>query len=123
MVIFELEGIEIDHCVECGGTWLDSGELELIAEFEGVEPGNLSNALRAEKTGIHSTRRCPRCNKKMDSFCLENSIELERCPYGHGLWLDKGELQAVVATFREGEEGIVAKFFGNLYQNELKLKS
>ena len=33
------EGVEIDRCMECRGTWLDAGELELITEFAGAEPG------------------------------------------------------------------------------------
>ena len=30
----EHEGIKIDVCPDCGGTWLDKGELELIASTE-----------------------------------------------------------------------------------------
>ncbi len=33
MVAFELEGVEIDRCLACEGTWLDAGELELIVEL------------------------------------------------------------------------------------------
>ncbi|MCH2376546.1 MAG: zf-TFIIB domain-containing protein, partial [Planctomycetes bacterium] len=35
LVAFELEGIEIDHCVECKGTWLDAGELQMFLELAG----------------------------------------------------------------------------------------
>ena len=27
-VILELAGVEIDYCPDCGGIWLDAGELE-----------------------------------------------------------------------------------------------
>ena len=30
MIALELEGIEIDHCLDCGGTWLDSGEIGVV---------------------------------------------------------------------------------------------
>ena len=36
LVAFELDGIEIDRCVDCGGVWLDAGELELIAGRAGT---------------------------------------------------------------------------------------
>jgi len=25
LVVFELDGVEIDRCLRCGGTWLDDG--------------------------------------------------------------------------------------------------
>ena len=39
MVALQLEGVEIDHCLACRGTWLDAGELEQLAEFSGADPG------------------------------------------------------------------------------------
>ena len=44
MVAFELEGVEIDRCVGCEGTWLDAGELEVIAETAGASRGALFEA-------------------------------------------------------------------------------
>ena len=38
MVTLELDGIEVDRCFACNGTWLDEGELEWIGRFEG--PGH-----------------------------------------------------------------------------------
>ena len=32
LVIAERKGIEIDHCPECRGIWLDRGELDKILE-------------------------------------------------------------------------------------------
>ena len=45
MVVFELEGIEIDHCVSCGGTWLDAGELVSITEAAGMASAELEVAM------------------------------------------------------------------------------
>ena len=122
LIAYELEGIEIDRCVVCGGTWLDTGELELIAERAGAEPGGLSDAIENAKPVAHEKRRCPRCGKKLETIILDKGekIELERCPLGHGLWLDKGELTTVVRSFGEGEEGAVARFFEDLYRYEIE---
>lgn len=122
MVIFEFEGIEIDHCMECSGTWLDSGELELLGELEGASQGKLTEALSSAKTDTRSNLRCPRCNRKMDTIHIqdEKAIELERCHVGHGLWFDKGELMDLIQTYDDGEEGMIAHFFANLYKNEFK---
>ena len=32
MISLELHEIEVDHCVACGGVWLDAGELELLLD-------------------------------------------------------------------------------------------
>lgn len=38
-----LYGVEIDRCSECGGVWLDKGEL---IRLEGTEPGFLARLLK-----------------------------------------------------------------------------
>jgi len=122
LVTYELEGVEVDHCPSCGGTWLDSGELEFIVERAGACPGRLSEALERTGEGPRTQRRCPRCGRKMREVAVGEcpSVELDRCPWGHGLWLDRGELRAVSEAFHDGEEGSVARFFTELYSSELK---
>lgn len=118
LVSFELEGVEIDHCISCGGTWLDGGEMEQIAELAGAEPGKLSDALVRGGGGKHGKRVCLRCPSKLRVVSVEK-IEIDRCPYGHGLWFDRGELKAVIASFEGGEEGAVARFFGEFFRSEM----
>lgn len=127
MAAFELEGVEIDRCVVCGGTWLDAGELEQIAEFAGAAPGPLSEALSAAGKGAHGQRRCPRCGKKLRVITLgdHTPVELDRCPRGHGLWLDAGEMRTVISSFAsdDGEDGAVARFFADLYRHDIASES
>ena len=122
LVTYELEGVEVDHCPSCGGTWLDSGELEAIVEQAGACPGRLSEALERSGEEGRTDRRCPRCGRKMREVAVGErpSVQLDRCPRGHGLWLDRGELKAVTEAFHDGEEGSVARFFAELYSSELK---
>ena len=40
LVIAERKGIEIDHCPECRGVWLDRGELDKIIEKSNLEEYN-----------------------------------------------------------------------------------
>ncbi len=118
LVVFEVEGIEVDRCLECGGTWLDSGELEWIAERAGVDPGPLSASVRAG--GRRTELRCPRCRTRMEVVSIGQGepVELDRCRREHGLWFDAGEMEKVVVAFADGEEGAVARFFANLYGHE-----
>jgi Zn-finger nucleic acid-binding protein len=50
----------------------------------------------------------------------DGKVELDRCPRGDGLWLDHGEMEAVVSAFSEGVGGAVAKFFAELYRADLE---
>ncbi len=117
LVAFELDGVEIDRCVDCGGVWLDAGELELIAGRAGAPPGEISRALSEARGRRHGTRRCPRCRRKLQVVQVEGSsvVELDRCPAGHGLWLDAGEMESLTGAFETGEEGAVASFFSDFY--------
>jgi Zn-finger nucleic acid-binding protein len=126
LVAFELEGVEIDRCITCGGTWLDAGELEQITELAGVSPGRLSEALDTAAGGKHGKRRCPRCGRKLRLITIgaEPAVEVDRCPRGDGLWLDADEMQTVIASFaNKEEEGAVARFFADLYRHELDPRS
>lgn len=129
LIGFALEGIEIDHCIQCGGTWLDAGELELIVQAAGADSAGLLEALRSAPSGERGKRRCPRCRRKMRIIPIgqESATPVDRCPAGHGFWLDRGEVQAVIASYRDkslGKEpsvgGAVAQFFSELYKNEFK---
>ncbi len=44
MVAFEMDGVEVDRCVECGGTWLDAGEFISIAGLEDDPADSFSEA-------------------------------------------------------------------------------
>jgi Zn-finger nucleic acid-binding protein len=110
LIAFEFEGVEIDACVACGGVWLDAGELEWIGELEGLDRRELARLL-AEGKGARGQRRCPRCRRKLRRIEAggNRKVELDRCPVGDGLWLDRGELEAFVGSFDTGERGVVAR--------------
>ena len=122
LVAFELDGVEIDRCVDCRGVWLDAGELELIAGRAGTPPGAMSRAMHAAGGVRLGKRRCPRCRRKLKVVQVQGSsaVELDRCPAGHGLWFDAGEMESFIGGFETGEgetaeEGAVAGFFSEFY--------
>jgi Zn-finger nucleic acid-binding protein len=47
--------------------------------------------------GSTPTRSCPVCSSAL-SIIIHENIQLDRCPAGHGLWLDRGELREVVLS-------------------------
>ncbi len=122
MIVFELQGVEIDHCPACRGTSLDAGELEMITELAGAHSGELSRALDLAREGRRTRRRCPRCPRRLRETFLgsDPEVTVDHCPLAHGLWFDQGEMAQVIRS-SGGEEGeAVARLFGNLYRSEIE---
>ncbi|MFO7957830.1 MAG: zf-TFIIB domain-containing protein [Candidatus Brocadiia bacterium] len=118
MFVLEFEMVEIDYCPDCGGVWLDSGELELIGERAGALRDEFLKALeRGEgKTGVGPPRRCPICAKKMARLETsgEAGVTLDVCGHRHGIWFDRGELRGVVEAAGAEEDNLLARFFSEL---------
>jgi Zn-finger nucleic acid-binding protein len=114
LVSFELEGISSDHCVACGGTWLDASEIQEIVERAGGSTDRLLAALKTADEKVDGSRTCVRCRSKMRTVKM-GALDFDRCPYGHGIWFDKGELGEVLK--RDGGE--VAGFLKELFKAEL----
>jgi len=100
MLALELEGVEIDHCLACGGIWLDTDELDILTGQKD-EVQCILERPTSQSSHHKSPRRCPICGKKMEEFgCSpESGLCLDRCPKQHGLWFDKGELGEVIRLF------------------------
>jgi Zn-finger nucleic acid-binding protein len=105
------DGIEIDECPLCGGTWLDRGELEALEALHerdhdagdvllpAADPvdGAWDMAVRAEEPLLD----CPVCGARMDrrEYAWASQVVIDECPQGCGKWLDKGELEQVELFF------------------------
>ena len=121
LIIVELDGIEVDHCVNCHGTWFDSGELELLIERCGAQQGQLHRALSGARGGSVMKRRCPRCRRRMRSLSLAGApaITIDSCRAGQGLWLDSASLAALVSVFSSGPDAALATFMKSLVGHHL----
>ena len=102
-VILEWGGVELDVCVDGHGIWFDAEELRHLFAIAGVPDAVLSLEQRL-RTLPRSTRgarrRCPRCRARMDHVSVPDhpeQIVLDRCPRGHGLWFDEGEIEQILA--------------------------
>jgi uncharacterized protein len=96
LITLEFNRMEMDYCGECGGIWLDSGEIgALLAREERSD--SLLSTLRPG-AGREWRRRCPVCAKRMDKVFMGNAapVLLDQCSR-HGLWFDRGELRKVLS--------------------------
>ena len=106
MIVVEYEQIELDYCTECGGTWFDAGELDLLLQSIDIESGYnfLNDMLNApEVKSTEKDRKCPVCNKKMKKSGAgsDKKVTIDICPEGHGMWFDGGELHQIIQQFVE----------------------
>ncbi len=120
MITLELADVEIDHCVECGGIWLDAGELELmLAETEKTK--KLINSFKIDTKTSEKPRRCPICDKKMQKIIVGQStpaLLIDKCPKADGLWFDKGELQDIINKAQLDKENKIRKILADMFGEE-----
>jgi len=121
MITLELGGVEIDHCVGCGGIWLDAGELELLLN----DPARASELLQSFKINYESAekpRKCPICFKKMEKISVGTEsppvLLIDKCKRDDGLWFDKGELEDIVKRAKLDEDNKIQKLLADMFGSE-----
>lgn len=115
MLVVEYDGIELDHCPRCEGTWFDSDELALLFDGAGDAVGReLDFAAITELPDAatdEASRRCPRCRKRMRKVDIGpgGKVLVDVCGRGHGLWFDRGEVADLAADLRLGGDDLPAR--------------
>ncbi len=91
------KGIALDWCDLCDGIWLDPGELARLSRTTVDIPNLLPKPAPARTHESSKTPQCPRCNVPLEEILYEQagSLQVDRCPGCHGLWLERGELQEI----------------------------
>lgn len=110
------EGVEINRCVNCGGLWFDSQEVEQLREIEGSESLDIGDPRLGNQFDRSGKKiECPRCQGQQMIRMLdidEYSIWYEKCPLCRGIWLDAGEFKKFKDNFQpKGFLGRVREIF------------
>lgn len=116
MVALELNDVEIDRCFSCGGVWLDEGELELL--LEGSKFGDeIIYSILPFKKAKEKPVKCPVCRKKMTKIIAgkSESVILDKCEKGHGIWLDGGELEKIIHMADFGIDNEIYKYLREIF--------
>ena len=117
MITLELAEVEIDHCIDCGGIWLDAGELELLlAEPQHVR--ELFESFIPASSSAENPRNCPICLKKMQKIIVGQSepvLLIDKCAKGDGLWFDNGELQDILSRAKLDKESKIQKLLADMF--------
>ena len=120
MITLELEEVEIDYCTDCGGIWLDAGELELLLE-EPAKAGQLLDSFKVDADCREGRRKCPICLKKMQKIIVgaeAPALLIDKCSKGDGLWFDKGELEDIFDRAQLDEENKIQKLLADIFGTE-----
>ncbi|MHC4264733.1 MAG: zf-TFIIB domain-containing protein [Planctomycetota bacterium] len=120
MITLELQGVEIDHCLDCGGIWLDAGELELLLN-DSQKAAGLLQSFKTNSETIEKPRKCPICLKKMQKILVGSespALLIDKCKKGDGLWFDKGELDDIVKRVKLDEENKIQKLLVDMFSSE-----
>lgn len=119
MITLELADVEIDHCTDCGGIWLDSGELELLLG-EPTNAKQLLDSFKIDSNPTENPRKCPICDKKMKKIIAGVStptLLIDKCPKGDGLWFDKGELHNIIDRASLDEDNKIQKLLADMFRH------
>lgn len=94
------------ECPSCHGLWLEPGDLERMATKAAAGPPPASNEVEQPKDQPVAYLPCVRCGELMQRRVFEwerrpTGVVLDHCG-NHGVWLDGGELAAILAKVRSG---------------------
>ena len=120
MITLELADVEIDHCTDCGGIWLDAGELELLLG-EPEQAKSLLDSFKIDSNCAEKPRKCPICLKKMKKIVAGESkpkLLIDKCVRGDGLWFDEGELQDIVSRARLDEGNKIQTILSDMFREK-----
>lgn len=87
-------------CPRCEGTLYNEATLEELLQQPDLRLSFLRPALLCNLASPHPAETdrtripCPECHEVMDreGYSKGSAILVDRCPSGHGIWLDDGEL-------------------------------
>ena len=117
MITLELKDVEIDYCTDCGGIWLDAGELELLLG-EPQKAKQLLDSFQIERRSEERIRPCPICDKKMQKIKVGSSapvLLIDKCRRGDGLWFDRGELSDICDKAHLDEDNKIRKLLNDMF--------
>lgn len=97
-----IHSINVDECDQCHGLWFEKGELNKAKDASESDLNWLDFDLWSDQDFFSmdwSSRECPQCGKIMATISYaETEVKVDYCTDGHGVWLDKGEFQAILGA-------------------------
>jgi Zn-finger nucleic acid-binding protein len=100
----KISGILIHKCKTCCGIWLNKGELNaLVHPTEGDLEYCSREHIAEDRISEYLCPSCKNIKMKKVNFITYSDIMIDYCEKCHGLWLDRGELDAIIAEVEKLE--------------------
>jgi hypothetical protein len=102
-----LSAVEVDGCPDCGGVWLDAGELESLAVAGADALQRVDAAFPPIFEGPDAgDRSCPICSGPLEPGSRDAPLAAAAldCAAGHGTWFPHGALAQTAAAVPVGVE-------------------
>ena len=106
LFVYSIFSMDFEGCPKCKGMWLIKDELRKLKNK--VNEGSmrwLNDEIddMGKTSALVTNRSCVKCKStKMVSVIFGNSsVIVDWCPQCHGVWLDKGEFEAITAYLRK----------------------
>jgi len=91
--------IDVDHCPQCKGLWLEFHELDQL-EDHAMDNDDAKGMI--EYARRESDISCPHCNETMETFNYRaHALPIDHCKNEHGYWLDEGEEKKVLDVMKQ----------------------
>ena len=122
MITLELDEVEIDYCTDCGGIWLDAGELEELFG-EQAKAAQLLASFKNDPNCSEKPRKCPICDKKMQKIVVgedQPTLLIDKCAKGDGLWFDNGELHDIFDRAQLDENNQIQRLLADMFGYDKK---
>ncbi len=111
----EIGNFVVQLCQKCEGSFYSGDQLFKVESLgvQELEQSSLAATLVAdqgEDLDLEALLDCPVCSEQMCRYhhLGDDSIELDECPE-HGIWLDDGELGALLAFIQKDREATQAQ--------------
>jgi hypothetical protein len=123
--LYSLAHVQFEGCPKCHGMWLDKDELRKLKNK--INDGQLHWLNRQVDdveavSSIASSRPCPKCpSTKLRSIIFGHSgVVIDSCPNCHGVWLDRGEFDAIVLFLRDVATNATTKEISQELREDLR---
>jgi len=117
----------VDECVKCKGTFLNRGELGKIEEEHAETfkdallrmPDLVAQAYELARHKEEGELKCPKCGAEMETreYAYCSQVMINKCVECGGIWLDRGEVQALEIFYEREREGAKKGFLGSLLKH------
>lgn len=110
------KGITLDWCELCDGIWLDATELAHLTGSPTDLPDLPPEPAAAGGKPSHSEEPagCPRCAQPLEEadYGGDLALRVDRCGRCRGVWLERGELQAILDHHRPLQPALIGRQMG-----------